>query len=125
MTRVFHAMTTFGQHEVDALFKATIARYKIQGLDLRLAPKFLPLARLLIITPRACGNAPKRNRIRRRLKSIFYEQKYYELPYDWIVMVRKEGIDLDFDQLKEISAQVLAETIEIKNAKLMLKTKTS
>lgn len=110
MTRVFHAMTTFGQHEVDALFKATIARYKIQGLEIRLAPHFLPLARLLIITPRACGNAPKRNRIRRRLKSIFYEHKYYEQPYDWIVMVRKEGIDLGFDQLKNIMAQVLAET---------------
>lgn len=111
MASTFHAMTSFGQHEVDALFKATIARYKIKGLDIRLAPKFLPSARLLIVTPRACGNAPKRNRIRRRLKSIFYEQKYYEQPFDWIIMVRKEGIGLDFDELKEIMTKVLHDTI--------------
>lgn len=109
-------MTKFGQHEVDALFKATIARYKIKGLEIRLAPKFLPIGRLLIVTPRACGNAPKRNRIRRRIKSIFYENSYYDQPYDWIIMVRKEGIDLGFDELKEILAQALADTIT-KNAK--------
>lgn len=112
MTRIYPAMTTFGQNEVDALFKATIARYKIKGLDIRLAPKVLPLGRLLIITPRACGNAPKRNRIRRRLKSIFYETKLYNQAYDWIILVRKEGIDLDFDQLKEIIASVLEQTQE-------------
>ncbi|MGE0010457.1 MAG: ribonuclease P protein component [Candidatus Babeliales bacterium] len=115
MASVFHAMTSFRQNEVDALFKATIARYKIQGLEIRLAPKFLPLARLLIITPRACGNAPKRNRIRRRLKSIFYEHKYYEQPFDWIIMVKKEGIELNFDDLKGIMAQALSET-SAKNA---------
>lgn len=110
MIRVFHAMTTFGPHEVDTLFKATIVRYKIQGLEIRLAPKFLLLGRLLVITPRACGNAPKRNRIRRRIKSLFYENKFYDQPYDWIVMVRKASIDLNFDQLKEIMAQALQDT---------------
>jgi ribonuclease P protein component len=110
MAHVFHDMTNFKQHEVDELFKATIARYKIQGLDIRLAPKFLSRARILIVTPRACGNAPKRNRIRRRIKSIFYEQQYYEQAYDWIILVRKEAIMLEFDQLKALMAQALADT---------------
>lgn len=110
MAHVFHDMTNFKQQEVDQLFKATIARYKIQGLDIRLAPKFLSQARILIVTPRACGNAPKRNRIRRRIKSIFYEEKYYEQAYDWIILIRKEAILLEFDQLKALMAKALADT---------------
>ena len=114
MKSAFHAMTTFGQHEIDELFKATIARYKTQGLDIRLAPKLLPSGRILIVTPRAAGNAPKRNRIRRRLKSLFYENRYYDEPYDWIVMVRKQGIELTFSDLKKILASVLEQTISKK-----------
>lgn len=111
MSSTFHAMTIFGKHEVDALFKATIVRYKFEGLEIRLAPKFLPSGRLLVVTPRASGNAPKRNRIRRRIKSIFYENQLYQAPFDWIFLVRKEAIDLDFTQLKERTNQALANTL--------------
>ncbi len=107
MPGTFHAMTRFASHEVEALCKATTLRYKIKGLDIRLAPKSLSLARLLLITPRACGNAPQRNRIRRRVKSIFYEEKLFNQPFDWIIIVRKEAINLDFSALKEILTAVL------------------
>lgn len=63
----------------------------------------MDFGRILVITSRKIGSAPKRNKIRRRLKSIFYENKLFALDYDCIVIVRQgSAINLEFYELKEI-----------------------
>ena len=51
---------------------------------------------------RKVGNAPERNKLRRQIKNIFFENKLYEMNYDWIAILRPTIKELTFDQLKEL-----------------------
>lgn len=90
----------FTQHDVKALLAKAKRVLRQPGLDILLAHSDLPYGRLLIITPRRIGNAPERNRVRRRLKAIFREQELFTRPYDCVVIVKTNGISLSFDSLK-------------------------
>jgi ribonuclease P protein component len=67
-----------------------------------LAPAQADFARVLIIASRKVGNAPERNLMRRRIKSIFYEEKLYDQKFDCAIILQKKSLDLTFDQLKEL-----------------------
>jgi ribonuclease P protein component len=56
--------------------------------------------KMIIVTPRACGKAHDRNKIRRRIKAIFYEEQLYKRPCFWIVLVRNKAMSYDFDIIK-------------------------
>lgn len=71
-------------------------------IDIRIMPKSIDLARILIIIPRKAGNAPQRNLIRRRIKAIFYEEKLYSKQYDWVIFVKKNTQLYSFSELKEL-----------------------
>ncbi len=64
-------------------------------------------SRILVITSRKVGNAPMRNKIRRRIKSLFYEQSYYTGKYDCVVIIKKGGAHLSFAELKSLFATVM------------------
>jgi len=66
--------------------------------------------RILVVTPKKIGSSPQRNRIRRRLKAIFYEEKLFERGIDVIVFVKKKGIELTFNQLKKLLIGVFETT---------------
>jgi len=87
----------------------------LPSLTLLVAPKSREVGRILVVTSRKVGNAVKRNRIRRRLKAIFYEEKLYDRGYDCIVIIKKAGIELDFDELKKIMTETLT-TYDQKNS---------
>ncbi len=111
------AITQFRRNEIIALLKAARLVLRTQELDIRAASSFqTPLcqnssenspncsesySRVLIIIPRAVGNAPERNLLRRRIKSIFYEEKIYTFPYDFVIFLKKESKKLSFEQLKQ------------------------
>ncbi|OGB84295.1 ribonuclease P protein component [candidate division TM6 bacterium RIFCSPHIGHO2_12_FULL_32_22] len=97
----------FQKREVKEFFKKAKFRKKIKGLEILLAPSFLDYGRFLAITSRKAGNAPQRNLIRRRLKHIFFEDKLYEKSLDFIVIVSKEAINLNFQELKEILHEIV------------------
>lgn len=65
-------------------------------------PRTKDIARLLVITPRAIGTAPVRNKIRRRLKAIFYEHQLFQGSLDCVIIVRKELLSLSFDEIEKI-----------------------
>ena len=71
------------------------------------APKTKEFGRILIIANRKVGKAVQRNKIRRQLKSIFYERKLYDQGYDCIVIVKKEAVGLPFEVLEELLCTVL------------------
>lgn len=57
--------------------------------------------KLLIITPRASGKAHERNRIRRRIKNIFFQENCYKVPHTWILIVGPKAKSISFDGLKK------------------------
>ena len=107
MPKVAKLISTFKKEEVSRIFQTSNRRIKTEWLDVILAKKALDFGRILVVTSRKVGNAPKRNKIRRRLKSIFYENKLYDLQYDCIILTRKEAIDLSFEQLESILVSAL------------------
>jgi ribonuclease P protein component len=100
--RVARSLSRFTKTEIHTAFKLARCCYKIPCLSVLQAPKQALHARILIITPRAVGTAPERNKLRRQLKAIFYEQKLYEGNVDLIALFKKGASDLSFDKLKQI-----------------------
>ncbi len=102
MPRIAGKITRFTKKEIDKLFATAQRRVKSPALIILLGPRQKDFGRILIIASRKVGNAPERNKVRRRLKSIFYEEKLYEAPYDCIVIVKKEAVILSFKALKKL-----------------------
>ena len=114
MPRVSKLIGTFSKTEISALFKkAKRIRRRHPNVDILCAPSLhKDFGKILVITPKKIGKANKRNLIRRRLKSIFYEEKLYKNLLDCIVIVKKDALGLSFDQLKTL----LKESISKKRA---------
>lgn len=102
MPRVARDISLFTKAEIQALLKNSRVIYRHPGLDIRAAKASHAFGKILIITPKKMGNAPERNRIRRRLKAIFYEEKLYNYCYDIAIFCKKEANSLSFFQLKAI-----------------------
>lgn len=107
----FKNLFKFSKKEVSCLFEHSTQKQIWRGLKLLQAPlecldknkpEFAPkssVGRLLIITPAASGNACQRNRFRRRIKNIFYSKKLYLNPVVSILIVHKNAMSLEFDQI--------------------------
>ncbi len=105
MPRIAREITRFTKKEIDKLFELARRILKSPGLTILLAPQQKNFGRILIIASRKVGTAPERNKIRRRLRSIFYEEKFYELPFDCAIIVNKHAVNLSFDELKALVHQ--------------------
>ncbi|MDR3646166.1 MAG: ribonuclease P protein component [Candidatus Babeliales bacterium] len=98
---------SLSKKETDQIFASNKSRIRNSGLEVLLAPTHLDFGRIIVITPKAIGNAPKRNQVRRRLKAIFYEDQLYTLKYDCAVIVRKAALNLEYEALKKILVSIL------------------
>lgn len=108
MPRISQLISTFSSKEASELFKKA-KRVKIHpGFDILCAPTKRDFGKILIVTSSKIGKAHKRNLIRRRLKAIFYEQALYTYCIDIIIIVKKAGLEVPFEQLKTL----LTNTIE-------------
>jgi ribonuclease P protein component len=96
------SISVFSRVDAQQLFQRARTIIRQNGLEIRCAPKSLDYGRVLIIIPRTVGNAVTRNLIRRRLKSIFFENSFYERNFDCIILVKKAASTLSFDELKRI-----------------------
>lgn len=92
-------LSDFTQKEITAIFRKSSRVYKGPGLDILMAPALKDFGRVLVVTPRKVGTAPERNRIRRRIKALFYEHKFYEYPFDTCIIIKKPGIDYHIEEL--------------------------
>ncbi len=108
MGRVARTLSCFAPTEVRTILKRGKRVLKTPTADIIVAPKAQEHGRILVITPRRIGKASKRNKIRRRIKALFFEEKYYERGVDCIAIIKKEGIDTPFDELKTIFATAFA-----------------
>jgi len=105
MARIFRRLSQFSKKEIDRAFADARCVAKQQELTILASPRQGEFARILPIIPRKVGTAPVRNKLRRRLKAIFYESQLYERDHDLLVLTRKGAGELTFEQLQEILAR--------------------
>lgn len=99
---------TLTKKDIRALFSRAKRILRTPGLDILLAKTLHPQGHIIVVTPRHVGNAPERNKVRRRLKAIFYERRLFEQPYDVIVIIKKDGTQLSYNSLVEFVLQAYA-----------------
>ncbi len=92
-------ISSFTRQEVSQLFARVSPKVKVSGLRILRAPATLEFGRILIVTPRRVGTAPERNLVRRRIKSIFREQKLYQRRYDCIALVGRDATAMSYQEL--------------------------
>jgi ribonuclease P protein component len=105
MARAAKDLSRFSKPEIDKAFKKARRVVKHAGLHLLVAPQQGPHGRILIIIPRKVGKSPERNKIKRRLKAIFYEEKLYEKGFDCIAIAKPGAAQISFDELKKLLLQ--------------------
>lgn len=98
----------FTPREIRTIFRKARRAYSDPGLVLLVCPSTKEFGRILVITSRKVGNAPERNRIRRRLKALFYQNKIYTRQLDCFAIIKKPGINYTPAQLTEILSHVLS-----------------
>jgi ribonuclease P protein component len=108
MPSIARAITQFTEREIRALFEAARRVVKTPAFEIRKASTTNPHGRILIVIPRLVGTAPERNRIRRQLKALFYQEKYFEKQQDIIVLVRRGAADATYQDLHDLLQQAFA-----------------
>lgn len=98
----FKEIFSFSKKEIETSLKSAKIVCKEGGLKLLQAPATKDFGKLLVIIPKKSGKAFERNLIKRRLKAIFYEEKLFEKPLVYIIIVYKAAMDLNFQDLKKI-----------------------
>lgn len=103
-------LSKFTQLEISKLFASTKRCLRSKSLDILLGKRdqLKMDGRILVITPRKIGNAPQRNKVRRRLKALYYELELFKKGYDCVIVVKKEGIEEPFENLKSYLLQAYA-----------------
>jgi len=100
MPSIARKITIFTKKEIKYLFEHARCLVKNKYCLILSAPRQLEYARILIVIPKKVGNAPERNKIRRQIKSIFYEEKFFELLFDYAIIFYKPTLELSFNELK-------------------------
>ncbi len=103
MSGIVGKISKFTKREIDYLFSNArrVVRNQFCTVLVALRQKE-DFGRVLIVVSRAVGNAPERNLIRRRVKSIFYEEKLFEHNFDCVVIAHKKMTTLSFEQIKKM-----------------------
>jgi len=103
MPSVAKKISKFTKSEIDYLFSRARRIVKNQACTILMAPRQNQnYARVLIVVSRKVAHAPGRNLIRRRIKSIFYEEKLFTYNFDCVVIAYHKMVALSFDELKSI-----------------------
>ncbi len=106
MPRIARLITQFTKQEIAQLFKTARRVHKQDGIILLRSPRQGEIGRILIVISKKVGNAPTRNKLRRRIKAIFYENELYKKEYDWVAILKPTTKKFSFAQLKELFLQI-------------------
>ena len=105
MAALIRKITKFSPREVDSLWKQARRVIRHAGLDLLKAPRSGKFGRILMVIPKRIGNAPTRNKLRRQIRHIFYENKLFNGDSDWIVIARPGAHEIPFATLEDLFVQ--------------------
>lgn len=95
-------ITKFTRGEINQLHSNAKPFLKEQGIFIKRASRTFEYARMLLIAPKKVGTAVVRNKIKRQLKTIFYQNELYTKAYDLIVYIYPEAVKLNYDELAQI-----------------------
>lgn len=101
---IFRKLFNFTRQEIDSTFNTVCKKHYNQGLKLLESPftsTTLTHGKLLVIIPRTSGKAHDRNKFKRQARAIFYENNLHLKKSSWILLVRKGGLDISYDNLKK------------------------
>lgn len=98
MMRVSQFLSHFTQHEIAHFFRSSRRIYKSPSFDILCLPAKKSFGRVIVITPRKIGSAPARNKIRRQIKSIYYQYQLYNYPIDCMVIIKKLPLTLSLTE---------------------------
>lgn len=101
----FAEISRFSKKEIDQLWNTARRVVKHPSIHILRGPALKPTGHLLIVASRKVGSAPERNQLRRRLKSIFHEEKLYEKGFDFIALIRPGIATVSFQELKALMLQ--------------------
>lgn len=101
MPSIARDITRFSKREIDYLFKTARRLKKNEFFTLLYMPRTQLFSRILVIISKKVGNAPVRNTIKRQIRSIFYEEKFFNLPSDYAIIFHKPAAALSFQDLKK------------------------
>ena len=102
MPSIAGQITKFTQKEIDYLFHNARCVFRHPAFIILSVPRQLDFARILIVASKKVGNAPQRNRLRRQVKAIFYQEKFFDVPFDSAIIFHKKAAQLSFDELKKL-----------------------
>lgn len=88
MVRLGRQISLWKEDERTKLLSQARPLCKSTHFDIRVLPKQGTIARLIVITPKKIGSAPYRNLLKRRARSIFYQEKLFESRNDWVIYFR-------------------------------------
>jgi ribonuclease P protein component len=95
-------ITLWSNKEVGGLLKKSCRLYISPEFDVKVAPTRDAIGKILIIVSSRIGAAPARNKFKRRVKALFYQEKLYQKGYHWVIFAKKPGLKLGFQALKSI-----------------------
>jgi ribonuclease P protein component len=110
MTSIARTVSQFSTKEIDNAFKHARRLLKTSSIILLYGPQKREYGRILVIASRKVGNAVIRNKFKRRIKNIFYQEHMYLLRHDFICITRPGIGDINFETLKKILTDAKAQT---------------
>ena len=103
MIRIAREISRFrSKKDIDTVFKNARRVIARPGIHILIAPTLAPFGKVLIIVPRAVGSAPARNKLRRRIRSIFYQETLFKKGLDCIVIFKVGATQLSFTTLRDL-----------------------
>lgn len=96
----FRSLFSFSRKEINEAFKEARLHATYPGITILISPLSTSThGKLLITIPKAFGSAPERNKLRRQLKAIYYEQQLYQKPHIGIILIKKNRKKYSFEEL--------------------------
>lgn len=110
MAAIARKITQFTKSDIEQLWKNVHPVLRHKGFLLLCSNYSQPsLGRILIVIPKKIGNAPLRNKLRRQIKSIFYENKLYQKGFTWIFLAKAPLVNLNFKELETILQSAMSD----------------
>lgn len=103
----FRALFSFSKKEIALFFSKAIQLSQIRGLKILgeqvpcVEQENLAHGKFLIIVPKKVGNACVRNRLRRQIKAIIYENGLTKIGIRIAIICYPQSKDFSFDMLKK------------------------
>lgn len=95
-------LSRFSSAEITRMFKVAKRVIKHPSFDILISPATQQVGRLLVVTSAKVGNAPTRNKIRRRCKEIFRKDQLFLQPYDCIMIAKKDAPRCSYQEIQTL-----------------------